>query len=67
MAYDQADKERKLQLQELEDSINPSLVQIPHSNSQSISALGILMTIAKCSSISVPRNYAITTSSVDRD
>ncbi|RDX86786.1 hypothetical protein CR513_31839, partial [Mucuna pruriens] len=45
----------------------PSLVRFPHSSSQSISALGILMTIAKGSSIDIPRNYAIATLSVDRD
>ncbi|RDX93227.1 hypothetical protein CR513_24540, partial [Mucuna pruriens] len=48
-------------------SISPSPVQIPHSSSQSISALGSLMTIAKYSSIAIPRIYAIATSSVDRD
>ncbi|RDX96492.1 hypothetical protein CR513_20840, partial [Mucuna pruriens] len=36
-------------------------------SSQSISVLGILMTIAKDSSIAIPRNCAIVTSSVGRD
>ncbi|RDX74823.1 hypothetical protein CR513_45382, partial [Mucuna pruriens] len=48
-------------------SISPTPVQFPHSRSQSISASGILMTIAKGSSIAIPRNYAIATSSVGRD
>ncbi|RDX96853.1 hypothetical protein CR513_20444, partial [Mucuna pruriens] len=48
-------------------SVSPSLVQFPHSSSQSISALGILMAIAKGSSIAMPRDYAIATSSVGRD
>ncbi|RDY14632.1 hypothetical protein CR513_00284, partial [Mucuna pruriens] len=47
--------------------ISLSPVQFLHSSSQSISALGILMTIAKGSSIAIPRNYAIATSSVGRD
>ncbi|RDX98504.1 hypothetical protein CR513_18562, partial [Mucuna pruriens] len=42
-------------------------MQFPHSSSQSISALRILMTIAKGSSIVIPRNYAIATSSVGKD
>ncbi|RDX82268.1 hypothetical protein CR513_36962, partial [Mucuna pruriens] len=114
LAFDQAGKERKLQLQQLEQlhleayenskvykekvkleirneatdktfkvnghqitkanysivnprSISPSLVQFPHSSSQSISALGSLMAIAKGSSIAISRNYAIATSSVGRD
>ncbi|RDX98431.1 hypothetical protein CR513_18648, partial [Mucuna pruriens] len=48
-------------------SISSSPVQVPHSSSQSISAFGSLMTIAKHSSIAIPRNYAIATSSVGRD
>ncbi|RDX94463.1 hypothetical protein CR513_23159, partial [Mucuna pruriens] len=48
-------------------SISSSPVQVPHSSSQSISALGSLMTIAKGSSIAIPRIYAIATSSVGRD
>ncbi|RDX88855.1 hypothetical protein CR513_29488, partial [Mucuna pruriens] len=47
--------------------VSPNLVQFPHSSSQSISALGSLMAIAKGSSIVIPRIYAIATSSVDRD
>ncbi|RDX99212.1 hypothetical protein CR513_17759, partial [Mucuna pruriens] len=41
--------------------------QFPHSSSQSVSALEILMRIVKGSSIAIARNYAIATSSVDRD
>ncbi|RDX80030.1 hypothetical protein CR513_39468, partial [Mucuna pruriens] len=44
-----------------------SNLKVPHSSSQSISAFGSLMTIAKHSSIAIPRNYAIATSSVGRD
>ncbi|RDX88002.1 hypothetical protein CR513_30462, partial [Mucuna pruriens] len=51
----------------VDGSVGPSPVQFPHSSSQSISALGILMAIAKGSSIAIPRNYAIATSSVGRD
>ncbi|RDX94411.1 hypothetical protein CR513_23211, partial [Mucuna pruriens] len=46
-------------------SISSSPVQVPHSSSQSISAFGSLMTIAKHSSIAIPRNYAIATSSMN--
>ncbi|RDX89633.1 hypothetical protein CR513_28617, partial [Mucuna pruriens] len=38
-----------------------------HSSLQSVSALGILMAIAKDSSVAIPRIYTIVTSSVGRD
>ncbi|RDX79854.1 hypothetical protein CR513_39672, partial [Mucuna pruriens] len=47
--------------------VSPSSVHIPHSNFQSISALGNLMATAKGSSIAISRNYAIATSLVGRD
>ncbi|RDX88025.1 hypothetical protein CR513_30429, partial [Mucuna pruriens] len=49
------------------DFINPSPVQFLYPTSKSILALGIFMTIAKGSSIAIPRNYKIATSSVGRD
>ncbi|RDY00271.1 hypothetical protein CR513_16559, partial [Mucuna pruriens] len=49
------------------NSISPSPVLFPHSSSQSISALGVLMAIAKGSSNVIPRIYTIATSSIGRD
>ncbi|RDY06302.1 hypothetical protein CR513_09738, partial [Mucuna pruriens] len=45
------------------NSINSNPVQGPHFSSQSMSTLGILIAIAIGSSFTIPRNYAIATSS----